>query len=197
VGNIAHVPSALRIVALGDSLTSGHGIGAARAFPAHLQRRLAAGGYAYEVINAGVSGDTSAGAYRRLAAVLDSDVRILIVMLGANDGLRGVPVAQLKDNLRGIIREAERRQIAVLLCGMEAPPIHGWDYTRAFHVAYEELAAECRVPLVPFVLMNVIGRADRMQRDYMHPNEEGARVMAENLWPYLQPMLRRYAPAAL
>ena len=188
--------SALRIVTLGDSLTSGHGIGTARAFPAHLQRRLDAGGYAYEVINAGVSGDTSGGALRRLASVLGRDVRILIVLLGANDGLRGVPVEQLKANLRAIIGEAQRREIAVLLCGMEAPPVHGWDYTRAFHVAYQELAAESRVPLVPFVLVNVIGRADRMQRDFIHPNEEGARAMADNVWPYLQPMLRRCAPAA-
>lgn len=191
------MPSKLRIVALGDSLTSGHGIGAARAFPAILQRHLDAAGYDYQVVNAGVSGDTSAGALRRFPSFLDGDVRILIVMLGANDGFRGVPVAELKANIGVIIKEAQRRKIAVLLCGMETPPLYGWDYSAAFHRAYHELAAQFHVPLVPFVLMNVMGRADRLQPDRIHPNEAGAGLIAENVWPYLQPLLRRTAPAAI
>ena len=182
---------------MGDSLTSGHGIGPARAFPAVLQRQLDAGGYNYQVVNGGVAGDTSAGALRRLPALLDADTRILILMLGANDGLRGVPVAQLKANIGAIIKEAQRRTIAVLLCGMEALPLYGWDYSAAFHRAYAELAAQFGVPLVPFVLINVMGRADRLQPDRIHPNEAGARLIAEHVWPHLQPLLRRTAPAVI
>ena len=191
------MPFKPRIVALGDSLTSGHGIGSARAFPAVLQRQLDAAGYYYQVVNGGVAGDTSAGALRRLPALLDLDTRILIAMLGANDGLRGVPVAQLKANIGAIIREAQRRKIAVLLCAMEALPLYGWDYSGAFHRAYGELAAQFAVPLVPFVLVDVMGRADRLQPDRIHPNEAGAHLIAEHVWPHLQPLLRRNAPAVM
>ena len=151
-----------RIVCLGDSLTSGHGIGTAVAFPALLHQRVRRAGFPYEVINAGVSRETSAHARARLDRALDGDVRVLIVALGANDGLRGVPVPQLTANLSHIIEAAQKRGIAVLLCGMEALPIHGWAYTAAFHQAYVDLAARYKVPLVPFILLNVIGnpRAD-------------------------------------
>ena len=189
----AAAESAHRIVALGDSLTSGRGIGKALAFPALLQARLDDGGYTYQVINAGVSGDTSARALRRLRAALDGDVSVVIVALGANDGLRGVPVQQLKANLGQIIEEAQSRGISVLLCGMEALPVHGWDYSVAFHRAYEELAARYRVPLVPFLLRNVIANPQLMQRDRIHPNEAGARAIADKIWPYLQTLLKQAA----
>src|ERR1700720_4391077 len=129
------------IVAFGDSLTSGPGLEPEQAFPALLQQRLDDAGLDYEMVNAGVSGDTTTRALRRLETALDGDVRVLIVALGANDGLRGVPVDQLKSNLSRIIEAAQARGIAVLLCGMEALPIHGWPYTVAFHHAYGELAA--------------------------------------------------------
>ena len=179
-----------RIVALGDSLTSGRGIGKAQAFPALLQARLNDAGFDYQVINAGVSGDTSARALRRLRDALDGDVRVLIVALGANDGLRGVPVEQLKSNLGQIVEEAQRRGASVLLCGMDALPIHGWDYSVAFHRAYEELAARYRVPLVPF-LLRVMTNPELMQRDRVHPNETGARTIADQIWPYLQALLNQ------
>jgi acyl-CoA thioesterase-1 len=178
-----------RIVVLGDSLASGRGIGVDKAFPAILQQKLADDGLEYEVVNAGVSGDTSAGAVRRFERVLDSNVRILVVELGANDGLRGVSVDQLKTNLGRIIETAQARGITVLLCRMEALPLYGWDYTVAFHKAFDELGRQYDVPLVPFVLMNVIGNRDLMQRDRAHPNEAGARAIAENIWPYLKPLL--------
>ena len=178
-----------RIVALGDSLTSGHGIGAARAYPAIIQERIDAAGLDYSVVNAGVSGDTSAGALRRLDRALDGNVRVLVVALGANDGLRGVPVAQLKSNLSHIIETAQTRGISVLLCGMEALPIYGWDYTVAFHNAYRELAQQYKVPLVPFMLMNVIGNPALMQPDHAHPNAAGQRAIADNIWPYLEELL--------
>lgn len=185
--------NAPRIVALGDSLTSGRGIGKAQAFPAVLQRQLDETGYDYQVVNAGVSGDTTGGAVRRLQSALDGDVRVLIIALGANDGLRGVPVQQLKSNLSRIIEEAQGRGISVLLCGMETLPVRGWEYSIAFHRAYDDLAARYKIPLVPFLLMNVIANPDLMQRDRIHPNEAGARAIATLIWPYLQPLLKQAA----
>ena len=183
------VRSRPRIVVLGDSLASGRGIGADKAFPAILQQKLDDDGLEYEVVNAGVSGETSSGALRRFERVLDANVRILVVELGANDGLRGVSVEQLKTNLSRIIETAQARGITVLLCRMEALPLYGWDYTVAFHKAFDELGRRYDVPLVPFVLMNVIGNRDLMQPDRAHPNDAGARAIAENIWPYLKPLL--------
>lgn len=184
-----------RIVCLGDSLTSGHGIGTAVAFPALLHQRVRRAGFPYEVVNAGVSRSTSAEARARLDRALEGDVRVLIVALGANDGLRGVPVHQLAANLSHIIEVAQARVISVLLCGMEALPIHGWAYTAAFHRAYVDLAARHQIPLVPFVLMNVLGNPRLMQTDRAHPNADGARAIADIIWPYLEEVLK--TPLAL
>jgi acyl-CoA thioesterase-1 len=180
-----------RIVVLGDSLTSGRGIGNAQAYPAVLQRRLDEGGYAYEVVNAGVSGDTTARALRRYRDALRGNVKILIIALGANDGLRGVAVEQLKANLSVIIEEAQRRGIGVVLLGMDALPLHGWAYSLAFHRAYDELAAQYRLALVPAVLMQVMTNASLMQSDRAHPNAAGARAIADLVWPHLQPLLTK------
>ena len=182
-----------RIVALGDSLTSGRGIDKKSAFPAVLEERLRTAGYEYDVVNAGVSGDTTARALRRYRDALKGDVRILILALGANDGLRGVPVRQLKANLGEIIEEAQRRTIDVILVGMDALPVNGWDYSVQFHKAYEELAATYRLPLVPFILPKVMMDASLMQRDRVHPNEDGAQVIADTIWPYLEKLLKRVA----
>jgi acyl-CoA thioesterase I len=178
-----------RIVCLGDSLTSGHGIGTASAFPALLHQRVRRAGFPYEVVNAGVSRDTTAHARARLDRALEGDVRVLVVAIGVNDGLRGVPIAQITDNLSHIIETAQKRGISVLLCGMEALPIHGWAYTTAFHQAYIAIAARYKIPLVPFILLNVIGDARLMQRDRAHPNAEGARAIADVIWPFLERIL--------
>jgi acyl-CoA thioesterase-1 len=183
-----------RIVCLGDSLTSGHGIGSTAAYPAALHLKVRRAGFPYEVVNAGVSRETSADALRRLDNALAGDVRVLIVALGANDGLRGVPVVQLTATLSRIIEVAQARTISVLLCGMEALPIHGWAYTTAFHNTYVELARRYQVPLVPFMLANVIGQPQLMQRDLIHPNADGARAIADTIWPYLERILA--SPAA-
>ena len=178
-----------KIVALGDSLTSGRGVPADSAWPSLIQDRLNQADMNYTIVNAGVSGDTSGGALRRYERVLNADVRILIIALGANDGLRGVAVERLKDNLSTIIETAQSRGITVLLCGMEALPIHGWDYTVAFHKAYMELASRYKLTLVPFFLLNVIGNPDLMQPDRAHPNAAGHRAIAEKIWPYLEPLV--------
>jgi len=185
-GDVAPRP---RIVVLGDSLASGRGIDSSQAFPAVLQQRLEDAGFEYEVVNAGVSGDTSTRAVRRFERTLTGNVRVLVVELGANDGLRGVPVAQVTSNLARIIETAQARGISVLLCGMEALPMYGWDYTVAFHNAFGELAKRYRLTLVPFIMMNVIGNRELMQPDRAHPNAAGARAIAENIWPYLKLLL--------
>jgi acyl-CoA thioesterase I len=184
-----------RIVCLGDSLTSGHGIGTAAAFPALLHQRVRRAGFPYEVVNAGVSRSTSADGRARLDRALEGDVRVLVLALGVNDGLRGVPVPQVTANLNHIIEVARKRGIAVLLCGMEALPIHGWTYTTAFHQMYLDLAERYQIPLVPFILMNVIGNPRLMQADHAHPNADGARAIADVIWPYLEAILQK--PMAL
>ena len=180
-----------RIVALGDSLTSGHGIGTERAFPATLQQKLDRAGYALTVVNAGVSGDTSGRAVLRFRAALAGDVQVVIVALGANDGLRGVPVTEVRRNLSTIIEEAQSRRIAVLLCGMEALPMYGWTYTVEFHQLYLELARTYQLPLVPFLMLRVLGNPALMLPDRMHPNAAGARAIADHVWPYLDALLVR------
>src|SRR6185295_14665982 len=180
-----------KIVALGDSLTAGRGVGEDLAWPALVQKRLDADRLEYTVVNAGVSGDTSSGALRRYERALEGDVRVLIIALGANDGLRGAPVSRLQENLARIIEDAQARGIAVLLCQMETLPIHGWDYTIAFHKAYAELAARYTVPLVPFFLLNVIGNPELMQPDRAHPNAAGHRAIAEKIWPHLEALIAK------
>lgn len=178
-----------RVVALGDSLTAGLGLNQSEAYPALLQRRIDLEGRRYEIVNAGVSGDTSAGALRRLDWVLEGDVKVLIVALGGNDGLRALPVAELRRNLSTMIERAKARQIAVILAGMEAPPNFGPAYTAAFRGVYRDLAREHNVPLVPFLLQGVAGVASLNQRDGIHPTANGARVVADNVWAVLGPML--------
>lgn len=178
-----------KIVALGDSITAGYGIGLERAYPALLQERLDAEGYTFEVVNAGVPGDTFAGGLNRLDWVLDGNVRILIVALGGNDGLRGLPPSAMKRNLSAIIERAAERRIPVLLAGMEAPPNLGDEYTSQFREVFQGLADEYALVFFPFLLQDVGGVASLNQRDGIHPNAEGARVIADHIWTYLQPML--------
>ena len=190
VDGVAEVaPGRPRIVVLGDSLTSGLGLRSDEAYPARLQEQVRAEGYDYEVVTAGVTGDTTAGGLRRLEWVLEGDVRILVVALGGNDGLRGLPVAQMKENLGEIITCATEREIAVLLAGMEAPPNFGALYTDQFREAFRALAREHDIAFVPFLLDGVAGNADLNQADGIHPNAEGAQMVAVHLWPALQRML--------
>ncbi|MCU1381382.1 MAG: Lysophospholipase L1-like esterase [Acidobacteria bacterium] len=177
-----------RIAVLGDSLTAGLGVAKAAAYPSLLQERLDAAHLDFEVVNAGVSGDTSAGGLARLDWTLDGDVRILIVALGGNDGLRGLPAEELQRNLAQIIERAQARGITVILAGMEAPPNYGRDYIVAFHKVYPALAATYRVAFVPFLLQGVAGNDALNQRDGIHPTAAGARIVADNVWTVLKPL---------
>jgi acyl-CoA thioesterase-1 len=174
---------------LGDSLTAGLGLLEQQAYPALLQKTLDADGYEFDVVNAGVSGDTTAGGLRRLDWALEGDVRVLIVALGANDGLRGLTVAQMKKNLSEIIERAREQEVVVILAGMEAPPNYGPEYTTAFRQAYQDVAREQRVLFIPFLLANVAGQSNLNQGDGIHPNTEGAAIMAETVWRVLRPLL--------
>ena len=179
-----------RIVVLGDSLSAGLGLPQTQAYPALLQQKLEAGGYKWEVVNAGVSGDTSAAGLQRTDWALDQGpVRILVLELGANDGLRGLPPEEMKKNLAAIIEKAQARRIAVLLTGMEAPPNFGLEYTVSFRKVYRDLAKEYDVTLLPFLLDKVAGIPGLNQADGIHPNVEGAQIIADTVWTTLKPMV--------
>jgi acyl-CoA thioesterase-1 len=179
-----------KIVALGDSLTAGYGLLEMQAYPALLQKKLEDEGYDWEVVNAGVSGDTSAAGLQRLDWALQlRNVRVLILELGANDGLRGLPVDQMKKNLAAIIEAAQARGMSVLLAGMEAPPNYGPEYAAAFRQVYRDLARQYKVIFVPFMLDKVAGISTLNQGDGIHPNIEGTHIVADTLWHMLRPMV--------
>jgi len=178
-----------RIVVLGDSLTAGLGLSPQESYPTLLQQKLDAGGFHYDIVNAGVSGDTSAGGLSRLDWALDGDVRVLIVALGGNDALRALPPDELKQNLSRIIERAQARHIRVLLAGMEAPPNFGRDYIVTFHQVYPALARQYQIPLVPFLLDGVAANPALNQRDGIHPTAEGARLVADTVWTALKPLV--------
>lgn len=182
-------PARPRVVAFGDSLTAGLGLLEQEAYPALLQKKIDEAGYQFEVVNAGLSGDTSAGGVRRLDWALEGDVRVLIVAFGGNDGLRGLPVAQMKENLSIIINKARDRNVVVILAGMEAPPNFGQEYATAFRQAFRDVALEERVLFVPFLLNNVAGNGALNQADGIHPNQQGARIVADTVWAVLEPLL--------
>ncbi len=141
--------------------------------------------------NAGVSGDTTAGGLRRFDQAVPAGTSILILELGANDGLRGVDITAMEQNLSTMIERAQSRGMRVLLCGMETPPLHGWNYTVDFHQVFPRLARKYNVALVPFLLEGVVLNPDLNGDDEIHPNAAGAQRIAETVWPYLQPMAQQ------
>jgi acyl-CoA thioesterase-1 len=179
-----------KIVAFGDSLTAGFGVSEKESYPYLIQEKLNADGYDYEVINAGVSGDTSIGGLERIDWVLEMEnVEVLILELGANDLLRGVPVPKMKENLDKIITKAKEKGVKVLFCGMLAPPTMGEEYQREYTAAFPDLANRHQVKFVPFVLEGVALRRELNQADGIHPNPAGTRIMADNIYKELKPML--------
>jgi acyl-CoA thioesterase I len=187
--NAPNAPKLPRIVILGDSLTAGLGLDRDEAFPALLQQRLNALGYRYEVVNAGVSGDTTAGGLRRLEWSIEGNTRILVVALGGNDGLRGLPASDTRKNLNEIIARAQRRGIAVVLAGMEAPPNYGSAYTTEFRQVFRDLAKSHDVVFIPFLLEAVAGVPALNQPDGIHPNVEGARAVERLVWAAIEPIV--------
>lgn len=178
-----------RIVAFGDSLTAGLGVPPEESYPAQLQRRLDEAGYRYRVINAGVSGDTTAGGLRRVDWVLKSRPDIVILVLGANDGLRGLALKETRANLEQIIQRLQAAGVTVVLAGMKLPPNYGADYTERFTALYQELARTHRLTYMPFFLEGVAAKIPLNQADGIHPTAAGYRIIVDNLMPVLKPLL--------
>jgi acyl-CoA thioesterase I len=181
-----------KIVAFGDSLTAGYGLPEQASYPWLLQKKLDAAGYQYEVVNAGVSGDTSAGGVRRIDWALENgQVRVVILELGANDLLRGQPIEAMKQNLGQIIEASKSRGALVLLAGMEAPTNAGNDYRKGVHEAFQSVAREHNVALIPFFLDKVAGIESLNQADGIHPNIEGTRIVTDTVFRSLVPLLEK------
>jgi acyl-CoA thioesterase-1 len=183
-----------RIVVLGDSLA----VSPSRdeSFPAELQKRLSNSGMRWMISNAGIRGDQTSGGLRRFNAAVPADTRILILELGANDGLRGVDISSIEKNVATMIERAQARNIKVLLCGMLVPPSYGWNYMLAFQGLFPKLAAKYNVPLVPFLLDGVALRAEMNSPDGIHPNAAGAKRIAATVWRYLEPLLQEVSSGA-
>jgi acyl-CoA thioesterase I len=184
-----------RVLFVGTSLTAGLGLDPSEAYPALIAGKIDSAGLPFEVVNAGVSGETSSGALRRIDWLLREPVDAVVLETGANDGLRGVPVAQLRRNIRAIIErvQAARPEARVLLVQMEALPNFGPEYTGTFRSVYPEVARETGVTLVPFLLEGVAGVPALNQPDGIHPTAEGARLVAATIWESLGPVLAERA----
>jgi acyl-CoA thioesterase I len=181
------------LVFLGDSLTAGLGVQPSEAFPALIAEKIRATGLSFEIQNAGLSGDTSAGALRRIDWLLQRPIDVLVIELGGNDGLRGLPVRSLKANLQAIIDKAKAKNPAlkVVIAGMQIPPNLGADYSADFQRVYAELARENNAVLIPFLLAGVGGHRDLNQPDLIHPTAAGHRIVADLVWRTLEPILRK------
>jgi acyl-CoA thioesterase-1 len=189
----------ITIVALGDSLTAGYGLSRKQAYPALLSEKMREAGYEFEIVNAGSSGDTTAGGLRRLPAILRAHKKIdvLILELGINDAFRGVPIDQIRSNLQAIIDQTRARHpnVAIVVAGMQLPDFSSNDYVGAFGAIFAPLAEKNRATLIPYFLEGVGGNPELNQWDRVHPNAAGQRVLAENVWRVLEPMLRQAAVA--
>ena len=183
------VPAERTLVFLGDSLTAGYGLARSEAFPSLIEARIRAAGLGWKVVNAGVSGDTSAGARARMDFVLRQKPALIFLCIGSNDGLRGLPVAELERNLRAILERARAERVRVVLAGAMLPENYGKDYREAFRSLYPRLAKAFRTPFLPFLLEGVAMEPGLNQEDGIHPNAEGARRVADRVWTILAPEL--------
>jgi acyl-CoA thioesterase-1 len=192
-GGTAALPSTARGVVLfaGTSLTAGLGLSPDSAYPMLIQRKIDEAGLPFEVVNAGVSGETSSGLVDRLGWLLRARFDVLVVETGANDGLRGIPVSTLRSNLETTLDriKARRPDATIAIVQMEALPNLGAKYTAEFHDVYQSVAAEKRAALIPFLLAGVAGQRNLNQADGVHPNNAGERIVAENIWKSLRPIL--------
>ncbi|MGZ4986197.1 MAG: arylesterase [Chthoniobacterales bacterium] len=180
------------IVFLGDSLTAGYGVKPNESFPALIGEKIRAAKLPYEVENAGLSGDTTAGGLRRIDWFLQRKVDVLVIELGGNDGLRGLPVAALKSNIQAIIDKvrAKNPEVKIVIAGMKIPPNLGAEYARDFAATFPEIAEKNNAALIPFLLEGVGGMREFNQVDSIHPTAEGHRTIAETVWKNLEPLLQ-------
>jgi acyl-CoA thioesterase-1 len=181
------------VLFLGTSLTAGYGLPEQEAFPALLQDRMDSLGYAYRVLNAGVSGETSAGGLARLEFLLVQPIAVLVLELGANDGLRGLDIETMRSNLQTIVdrTKAAHPDVEIVVAGMQAPPNLGVRFTTAFRESFVELAEKYQAPLVPFLLDSVAAIPELNQGDGIHPTAEGHTIVARNIWRALEPVLKK------
>jgi acyl-CoA thioesterase I len=181
------------ILFLGDSLTAGLGVAPEQAYPALIQEKIREKNLPFDVTNAGISGDTTAGGLARLNWVLQKRIEVLVLALGANDGLRGLPIAQTKVNLQAIIDRVKAKDpgVKIVIAGMQIPPNMGDDYGTAFQAVFAGLARENNAALVPFLLEGVGGHDDLNQEDHIHPTAAGHKILAENVWRVLEPLLTK------
>lgn len=181
-----------KILIYGDSLSAAYGIAQQQGWPILLQKKLIAKHYQYNVINASISGETTSGGLSRLAAALDEfKPNIIILELGANDGLRGLPLKEMSQNLSAMITLSKKSKAKVLLVGMRIPPNYGPKYTASFSQTYSQLSQQHKISLVPFMLENIAAKPNLIQEDGLHPNALGQRMILDNIWPKLQLMLKR------
>jgi acyl-CoA thioesterase-1 len=180
------------ILVLGDSLSAGYGVPVDQGWVARLQQRLDAEGYGYTVVNASVSGETTVGALERLPRALARHKPALVIIeLGGNDGLRGLPVTELRANLEALVSGSREAGARVLLAAVRMPPNYGPQYTEKFYAVYEGVAKDLRVPWVPFFLEGIALREDLFQDDGIHPDLEAQPILLDNVWPVLKPLLKR------
>ncbi len=179
------------IIFFGDSITAGYGVGTDLAFPKLLQDKLSKNGYHADIVNAGLSGETSAGGVTRIDWILNREFDIFVLELGANDGLRGLPLAETAKNLQRIIDKVKARypQTVIVLAGMRVPPNMGEAYTQEFAGLYAQLAGRNNALLIPFILQDVAGNEALNQPDGIHPNAHGHRIIADNLYPFFRELL--------
>jgi len=178
------------IVAFGDSLTAGLGIPAEEAYPALLEKKLQEKGYAFKVINSGLSGETTAGGLRRVGWVLKMNPDIVILELGANDGLRGLNLREMKKNLSKIVETLQGKGVRVILAGMKIPPNYGRAYSEQFEAIYSALAEKYALAFIPFFLKDVAARPQLNQSDGLHPTAAGYRVVIQTIWPFIEKVLK-------
>ncbi|MGK4341005.1 arylesterase [Pseudomonas indoloxydans] len=178
------------LLVVGDSISAAFGLDSRQGWVALLEKRLVQEGFEHQVVNASISGDTSAGGAARLSALLvEHKPELVIIELGGNDGLRGQPLAQLQQNLASMVEQSQQAGAKVLLLGMKLPPNYGGRYTTAFAQVFTDLAEQKQVPLVPFFLEGVGGVPGMMQADGIHPTEAAQEILLDNVWPTLKPML--------
>ena len=185
------VESPKTILVLGDSIAAGYGLEPEQAFPALLQEKISEAGFNWKVVNGGLSGDTTAGGLRRLDWLLKQKVDLLLVELGGNDGLRGITPSETRKNLLGIVEKAKAKNpgIRIIIAGMQMPPSMGAEYTKNYREVFPAVAREAGATLVPFLLEGVAARPDLNQPDRIHPTAEGHKIVAEDVWKILRPIL--------